>query len=478
MIGFERKLVKTIFLPQFDDWRRKARALLAREVPPDRVLWQPDGMPQPLLPGELEIEERETEEVTSDDLRAAVPASFVELARTVSFHRDGARWDLLYRLLWRLARENRELLRIAADPDVSRFFELEKAVRRDAHKAKAFVRFCKTSVGGEERYVAWHRPEHPILRFVAPFFARRFNVLHWSILTPEESAHWDGRRLTFGEGVPRSAAPKEDELEELWRRYYSSVFKPSRVKVKARRAELPKRHRATLPEARVIHDLVRERPGRLHRLLEHEPPSARAFLPEPDAGWTELAAAAAGCRGCPLAVAGTRTVFGEGPLDAAIALVGEQPGDEEDRSGRPFVGPAGRLLDRALAESGLPREALYLTNAVKHFKHKETPQRRLHQRPGATEIVACKPWLERELSLVRPRVVVCLGVTAATSVVGRVVRLQDMRGRFFPSAFAAETLVTIHPSAILRAPDEAKREEEYRRFVEDLRTVREKAGKL
>jgi uracil-DNA glycosylase family protein len=179
------------------------------------------------------------------------------------------------------------------------------------------------------------------------------------------------------------------------------------------------------------------------------------------------------CRGCDLYARATQAVFGEGPTSAHIVFVGEQPGDEEDRQGHPFVGPAGRLLDRALHEAGIDRSEVYVTNAVKHFKFEERGKRRIHKKPGAQEINACRPWLETEISLIRPKVIVCLGATAAQSILGKEHRLTKERGRFVKHPWAPFVTSTIHPSAVLRAPDEEQRHDEYRKLVEDLRKVKE-----
>lgn len=201
--------------------------------------------------------------------------------------------------------------------------------------------------------------------------------------------------------------------------------------------------------------------------------SAADFLPS-QIDLPHLREAAQGCRGCALYRNATQAVFGEGPATARAVLVGEQPGDQEDGTGRPFVGPAGQLLDRALRDAGLDRRALYLTNAVKHFKWEPRGQRRLHRKPAAHEIRACRPWLEAELALLRPRVLVCLGVTAATAVFGRPVRLKDVRGLFSASPLAAATFVTTHPSALLRLRDRQGWEFEYQRLVRDLLLVWER----
>jgi DNA polymerase len=185
----------------------------------------------------------------------------------------------------------------------------------------------------------------------------------------------------------------------------------------------------------------------------------------------QLQESAARCTACDLYKHATQTVFGEGAARASIVFVGEQPGDQEDLAGHPFVGPAGKVLDKALVEAGMTRRTVYITNAVKHFKWEPQGKRRKHKKPSATEIAACRPWLEAEVAVVKPRVVVCLGVTAAQAVFGKAVRLNDMRGRPWSTTLAETVFVTIHPSAILRHPEAATREREYGRFVEDLRRI-------
>jgi len=187
-----------------------------------------------------------------------------------------------------------------------------------------------------------------------------------------------------------------------------------------------------------------------------------------------LRAAAAGCTACRLYQDATQTVFGEGPEGARVMLIGEQPGDAEDLAGHPFVGPAGKLLDRCLAEAGIDRSRTYVTNVVKHFKWVPRGPRRIHSKPGAMEIEACFPWLEAEIAAVAPRIIVALGATAAQALFGKAFRVTRDRGRLVPSALAPYALATVHPSALLRAPDEETRRRETLRFVEDLR----KAGAI
>jgi DNA polymerase len=198
--------------------------------------------------------------------------------------------------------------------------------------------------------------------------------------------------------------------------------------------------------------------------------SAAAFLPERPT-LPALRAAAAGCTACDLWRIGTQTVFGEGRAHAAVMFVGEQPGNEEDLSGHPFVGPAGRLLDRALEAAGIDRSAVYVTNAVKHFKWELRGTRRLHVSPNTAEKTACRPWLEAEIAVVKPRIIVCLGATAAQSLLGPQFRVTKQRGEFVESPYAPHVMATVHPSALLRIPDEETRHAEMDRFVNDLRKI-------
>jgi len=197
---------------------------------------------------------------------------------------------------------------------------------------------------------------------------------------------------------------------------------------------------------------------------------AEAFLPKKRT-LPVLQEAARSCRGCDLYLNATQSVFGEGPTSARLVFIGEQPGNEEDKQGHPFVGPAGRILDRALEEAGIDRSDVYVTNAVKHFRFEERGKRRIHKKPSAAEVDACEPWLEAEVRLLKPEIVVCLGATAAQSLLGSKFRLTKERGKPLDHPWA-RVVATVHPSAILRAPDETGRHEEYARFVADLKKIR------
>jgi len=213
----------------------------------------------------------------------------------------------------------------------------------------------------------------------------------------------------------------------------------------------------------VMKTSVRPARGKSREVLAAEVPSTRSL--------STLRTAAQSCEACPLYRNATQTVFGEGPRSARIVFIGEQPGDEEDRKGNPFVGPAGRLLDRALAEAGVDRSQCYVTNAVKHFKWEPRGKRRLHQKPNSLEIAACRPWWQAELSLINPQFLVCLGSTAARAVFGREVKVMKERGKFLVTPWAEKTLITIHPSALLRAPDAEARERGFELFVRELSSL-------
>jgi DNA polymerase len=203
---------------------------------------------------------------------------------------------------------------------------------------------------------------------------------------------------------------------------------------------------------------------------------ARPATPPPTSSLSAVREAARDCTACHLYKRATQTVFGKGPKRASIMLVGEQPGDYEDVAGKPFVGPAGKILDRALAEAGINRDEVYVTNAVKHFKWEPRGKRRIHQKPNSREIAACRPWLEAELRLIKPKLLVCLGSTAGQTIFGPSFRVTRERGKVLSSKLAPKVVTTVHPSSLLRQPDEMSRDREYARFVVDLRVALKAAG--
>jgi uracil-DNA glycosylase len=465
------------FTPNFEDWQRAARGALHSRLAPEAIVWQELLGDQPLL----DIFD-EAGALSARGTRKAfrVPKAFVELARSVALHNDARRWALLYRLLWRLTHGEPKLLEIAVDPDVSLAFALQKSVRQDIHKMRAFVRFREVAHENGSWFVAWFEPEHHIVEQNAQFFVDRFASMRWSILTPDRCAHWDGSRLTFTAGVDKSQAPRDDKLEALWLTYYANIFNPARVKVHAMQAEMPKKYWRNLPEAIVIPSLLQEAPRRVESMARKS--AAKAAAADDDGEWrpapvpqttslSEVASASRACTACHLYKRGTQTVFGEGPKRATLMLLGEQPGDQEDLAGKPFVGPAGRLLDRALEEAGIDRDQVYVTNTVKHFKWEPRGKRRIHQKPNSREIAACRPWLEAELRLVKPKLLVCLGSTAAQAIFGPAFRVTKQRGSVLQSDFAPKVVATVHPSSLLRQPDEESRAREYALFVADLKVA-------
>lgn len=260
--------MRTIVIqPNFESWRQQARNLLMQNVNPDELIWL-DSVQEAALFNEV----APANEATGASPK--VPVEFLDLARTVAAHTDGRRWWLLYRVLWRLTHGGeKRLLAIATDRDVRLLQTWRKAIGRDIHKMHAFVRFRLVGTNeatGREQFIAWFEPEHRIVRLGAPFFQKRFASMDWSILTPDECAHWDGENLRFTEGVSRDAAPEGDGLDELWRTYYRSIFNPARLKVHAMQAEMPKKYWRNLPEAPLIAELIAGSGPRVQEMLETE----------------------------------------------------------------------------------------------------------------------------------------------------------------------------------------------------------------
>jgi DNA polymerase len=369
-----------------------------------------------------------------------------------------------------------KLMEDAADPLVRRLDVLAKGVRRDIHKMRAFLRFREVRDQGGSRYVAWFEPEHHIVRANAAFFVNRFASMRWSILTPEVSLHWDGERLEQGPGASRAdaralEAEGGDPTEAVWKTYYASIFNPARVKVGAMLKEMPRKYWKNMPETALVPGLIAGARAREMGMIE----TARGEVGgNSQVAWEALRDEAAACTRCHLYKPATQTVFGEGPVTARLMFVGEQPGDQEDLAGKPFVGPAGQMLNRALGDAGIAREDAYVTNAVKHFKFEARGKRRIHAKPDAGEIEACRWWIDQERMLLRPRVTVALGATAARSLFGRVVTIGKERGRalVLPGE-GGEAWITVHPSFLLRIPEPDRARDEYARFVEDLRLVKD-----
>ena len=357
-----------VHLPAPDDfavWRERARGLIQCDVPPDRVSWIEPGGTGDLFASEGPSRgDKRLPAPRADAPPVRASQRFLTLARSAALHTDPARFGLLYRMLWRLQR-NPRLMEDKADPEVRRIEELAKSVRRDAHKMHAFVRFREVAdEDGAPHFVAWFEPDHHIVRAEAAFFMRRFANMRWSILTPRGTIHWDGEVMREGPPARREDAPGDDPVEDLWRSYYASIFNPSRLKVGAMLSEMPKKYWKNLPEAALIPQLIAGAQAREAAMVAAGQREDRVR----PATLAQVAQGAAACRDCAIADCGTRAVVGEGPQQAALMIVGEQPGDQEDLAGRVFVGPAGQLLDQHLTRAGIDRRAAYVTHAVKHFK--------------------------------------------------------------------------------------------------------------
>ena len=512
----------------FDQFRQRARALLAAGVPPGAAQGTWGGCVDGARRGAADLFAADSSvtvhpSAVGGGSSPAVPRSFIARARRVVLHSAPGRFDALYALLWRLVHEP-GLRHDPLDADLLRLRQMARAVQRDAYKMRAFVRFRPVQDHGATDvtepaqdvtlHVAWFEPEHDVLEAVAPWFARRFAGMRWAILTPRRSVRWSPghQRLHFGHGAERAQAPAADAGEALWLTYYRHIFNPARLNLPLMRQHMPRKYWANLPEAAAIADLAAEANERTAGMLAQaahqsdgatslqnqellapdEQALAPVFTPEtravaatikatpitfvarppPPAPATlgGLHAAVQACAACPLSACATQAVNGAGPLRARLMLVGEQPGDQEDLAGRPFVGPAGQLLNQALAQAGLDRGELFLTNAVRHFKHELRGKRRIHKTPGQREAAACRPWLLQEIELVQPIALLALGAIAARALLGPGVTLAEARGRWWPGPGGRPVLVTWHPAALLRLPPERKRDG-WRQWLADLRTA-------
>ena len=452
--------MKRIVLPRLGvdtAWRDAARACLAAGMSPRDVTFG-QGAAGGLF-------DEVSAPPVADDSRLSVPKSFVSLARAVVWHTDADRFDRLYSCLYRLQRE-RGLMQDRADPLVQSLRAMEKAVYRCQHKMKAFVRFREIGDPEADRrsFAAWFEPTHHTMEPTATFFVKRFADMDWRIVTPDVTAIFEGGVLRFAVDLPKPDL-REDAHDDLWTTYFCNIFNPARLKVNAMTSEMPKKYWKNLPEAAAIPGLIAEAPARARAMAEAAPtlPPVRAAKVQSaatrgahwDGPQSGFAAALASCQRCPLHAHATQVVAGCGPDKAALMIVGEQPGDIEDLHGRPFIGPAGQVLGQAMQHVGLERDRVYLTNAVKHFKHVVRGKRRIHQTPASDEVEHCRLWLDTELLRVQPKLVVALGATAAMALTGRKGPISGRRGKVEAGRDGVPVLITYHPAYILRLPDTA-----------------------
>ena len=449
----------------FDQWRKRARPLLIAGVKPEAA-----------CPAIAEAGDSGTASVAATS-NLTLPAALMRLLDSVSCVRAAGRYELMYRLAWRTLFENPKLLEDAADPDVRNATLMDAAVRRDVHKMHAFVRFREvTDERGESAYFAWFEPENEILKRGSVFFVKRFPNMAWTIATPEGAAVWNKIALSFVDSPNFDARPMSDGHEDLWRIYYRNICNVARINPSAMQREMPQKYWKNLPEAAEIGVLIRDGLSNFTGRHKESDERGSAMTKGIQRALAELPAPGDGpqdCRRCDLWRHATQAVLGEGRKDASIMLVGEQPGDEEDLRGHPFVGPAGRVLDEAMTEAGLDRSEIYITNAVKHFKWEPRGKRRLHKKPDVREINACNVWLEKEITDNNPVVIVALGATALRALVGLTLSIDAARRQNLAHASGVKIVATYHPSAILRA--EGDRASELRaKLIWDLR----RAGEL
>jgi probable DNA metabolism protein len=415
-------------------WREASRALVLAGAEPQSVAWSvgTETSPLPEASGSFHV-----------------PRQLVSLASLAIQARDPKRFGLLYSVVWRI-HGGEKLLEDDTDADLALVRRMALAVRADAHRMRTNMRFLPVPEQDETRFLGWFDPAHFVLPANAQLLARRYPNLLLSIVTPDGAAHWDGSSLLFGSGLRRVA--DDEGLLAWWDNHRGALLEQATPEV-------------SVPEAETVDEAPRS-PDR--------PPLGPVVLPiKADPALLVTAKEASACHRCPLYEPATQTIFGEGPADAAAMFVGEQPGDQEDTIGRPFVGPAGQMMDRAMEEAGIDRRGAYVTNAVKHFKFMQRGKRRIHQTPEVPEIQACNFWLDQERAHVRPRLLVLMGGSAARAVLGRAVTISRERGRPIRMADGQAVFVTVHPSYLLRIPDAAAKAREYEAFVRDLKSIRE-----
>lgn len=438
------------------DWRVAARNALSHGLAPGTIDWTGEGGlfasgPLPETAGPKTIR---------------VSKAFLDLAARVLPHRDAKKFDLLYQALWRLDRSEGNPM-LQTDPLGRQLQLMAKSVGRDIHKMHAFVRFRELPpVSNRRNFAAWFEPEHFTLEPGSSFFAKRFADMDWMIATPDQTATFRNGSVTFGPGSARPDLP-EDASEALWATYFANIFNPARIKLKAMQSEMPKKYWKNMPETALIPDMLADaeaRVARMHAAGASQPRAGAALIstryratlpvaPEMPETLDEAQQAALHCRRCGLCEHASRTIWGEGDPQARLMIVGEQPGDQEDLTGRVFVGPAGQLLREAMAGAGVQPETLWLTNAVKHFKFAPRGKQRLHQNPNRGEIEACRWWLGLELAFVKPQLVLAMGRSAAFALTGQDAPLTGRRGQIETGLHEGPVLLTWHPSAILRQPD-------------------------
>jgi len=488
-------MLPTARVQSFAQWRSAARRLLAQGVAPHAVQWSEAEQNDDLF-GATDYESANAAAVnpsepsdvagTFDESDAAVastasvtgssariPRELLIMLESASCFRAPDRYAFLYKIVWRWQAGQHDVLS-AADADGARLHRMVKTVRREQHKMHAYLRFReRPAASGAPQFVAWFEPEHDVLPNVGEHFSRRMGYTTWMIGTPQGSMLWDGKRLVPGPALMTGPEDIADAGEAMWLTYYRSTFNPARLNVSVMQGHIANRYWKNMPENVLVSTMIAEAAAGAQRDGQTKTVGARsgaiipisAELAQPE---RDQPSTLDQCRRCDLWRNATQAVAGVGPESARIMLVGEQPGDQEDLAGKPFIGPAGKVLDDALHKAGLARDTVYVTNAVKHFKWEPRGKRRLHKTPAQMEVNACAYWLDEELARVKPEVVVALGSTALKSILRNPkATLTDKLG--VPFQHEGRWIVVVyHPSYILRVPSEEARVQAMKVLIEGL----------
>jgi len=474
-----------LLVETFAEWREAARELLVHGIAPESVTWGAPHADDLLAGGDLFTSAPPAagpphNPSTPQPLAQPphIPRSLMDMLQAAACCRVPDRWAFLYRVIWRWQQGEHDV-QSPADEDGARLHAMVKAVHREEHDMHAYIRFReRPAEAGPPRFVAWYEPRHDVLPQVAEHFVSRMGKVSWMIATPEASVLWDGHTLHNTGPLVGKAEDLEDTGEALWLTYYRSVFNPARLNTEVMRQHIPSHRWKNLPEGKIVPQMVSEaslgarKVGQLQAVGQRKGTTI-PITPEDAQPERQQPSKLDECRRCELYQFATQAVPGEGPKHAKIMLVGEQPGDQEDLAGEPFVGPAGKLLDQVCEAAGVDRKTVYVTNAVKHFKWEPRGKRRLHKTPVQREIEACHYWLDKELASVKPDVIVALGATALKSVLGTAtVTLKNSLGK--PLRHDGRWVVTTyHPSYVLRVPGEDAKHEAFSVMVQGLKLAQE-----
>jgi DNA polymerase len=476
-----------LLVETFAAWREAARELLMGGVPPEAITWGSPDTGGDLFSTAAEVQPHA--ELQAHALPAFVPPaaarpaphvprSLMDMLQSAACCRVPDRWAFLYRVMWRWQQGEHDV-QSPADEDGARLNAMVKAVRREEHDMHAYIRFRERPVdAGAPRFVAWYEPRHDVLPQVAQHFVSRMGKVSWMIATPDASVLWDGHTLHNTGPLVGKAEDLEDSGEALWLTYYRSIFNPARLNTTVMQQHITGDRWKNLPEGKIVTQMVSDAAMGARKIGQAQAVGQRKgttipIAPEAAQPERQQPSKLDECRRCELYQFATQAVPGDGPKRARIMFVGEQPGDQEDLAGQPFVGPAGKLLDQVCQAAGVDRDTVYVTNAVKHFKWEPRGKRRIHKTPAQQEIEACHYWLDKELAAVQPTVIVALGATALKSVLRTAnVTLKNSLGK--PMQVDGRWVVTTyHPSYVLRVPSEDAKRDAFATMVQGLKLAQE-----